>query len=347
MYVALLNSENAIISQPYEAKVEELRYLEPVTLDFGLIQDLDEVTVNLQYGNGSSRAVKIYLQKDESVDRVVVQSEQFSQEAELGGSASFDLSLELFSGRADTFRLEAVNLPPSITRHFVDPASQARLRQLRFTESSRTRNAALKVFLPDRPSAEVPMDRPLTFYVLAAPQEKLAGLGDLGDTTFDEEGLDELGVGFVRLELVPRGVGKLLVRAPQLYHSTHPGEPVSVTLEVKNEGTRELDNVEVSLDPPIGWGKSVTPALVSRLDVGAEQVVNLSLEPPAGTAVGKYEVRIRTTSFADTKPIIAEDKTLTVQVAARPSLAVPAILVTLMLAVMGAVVLLGVRIARR
>jgi len=65
--------------------------------------------------------MKIFLQKDESVNKVLVQSEQFSQEAELGTSATFDLTLELFSGASTTYSLEVVNLPQQINRFFKDP----------------------------------------------------------------------------------------------------------------------------------------------------------------------------------------------------------------------------------
>jgi len=85
VYVSLLNESNAIISQPYEAKIEQLQFGRPVTLDFMLLQDLDAVTVNVTYGSGTQRSPKIFLQKDATVNKVVLQSEQFSQEAELGG----------------------------------------------------------------------------------------------------------------------------------------------------------------------------------------------------------------------------------------------------------------------
>jgi hypothetical protein len=347
VYVSLLNNENAIIGQPYESKISALVYGEPVTLDFGLLQDLDSVTVNLLYGNGSTRAVRIYLQKDSSVDRVLLQSEQFSQEAELGGSASFGLDLELFSGSNDTFRLAVVNLPSEVNRYFVDPATQARLRQLRFTESSRTRRAALRIFLPDRPTDEFVMDRAIAFYVLAIPDDRTEELVLSAEKTLTEAEILDLGVGFARLELVPRGVGRLMVRAPQLYHSSHAGESLSMTLEVVNEGTRRLDNVEVTAAPPHGWQKTITPAVVPALEIGEEKTVELIFEIPDDMPVGSYEVRVRTTSFADEKPIEGEDKNVTVRVQARASIAAPAILILLLLGIITAVVVVGIRIAKR
>src|SRR5690606_17595567 len=98
VYVSITNDAGAIISQPYEMKISQLFYDKPQTLNFGLLEDLDAVTVNLIYGSGTQRAAKIFLQKDASEDRVIVQSQQFSQEAELSGSATYSMSLELFSG---------------------------------------------------------------------------------------------------------------------------------------------------------------------------------------------------------------------------------------------------------
>ncbi len=55
VYVSLTNVDGAIISQPYEAKISPLRYGSPVDLTYALLQDVDAVTVNIIYGNGSTR----------------------------------------------------------------------------------------------------------------------------------------------------------------------------------------------------------------------------------------------------------------------------------------------------
>ncbi len=45
VYVALLNDQGAIISQPYEIKIEALKVGEPPTIEFTLLQDVDVATV--------------------------------------------------------------------------------------------------------------------------------------------------------------------------------------------------------------------------------------------------------------------------------------------------------------
>ncbi len=347
VYVSLANDDGAIISRPYEAKLEELRFGHPAALEFGLLQDLDALTVLLTFGQGSQRAVKVFLQKDASVDRVVVQSEQFSQEVELGASAEFDLTLELFSGDTDTFQLAVVDLPGEINRYFQDPGSGARLNQFKFTESTQTRKAALQVFLPDRAAAEVAVGRSIPFWVLVIPRHLAADLGDLDQRTWSAGAIAELGIGAVRLELVPRGVGELRVKAPQLYFPIRRGEAVTAEIELVNEGTRRLDNVEVTADPPLGWEKEILPALVPALDVGEEATVELRFRPPAEAPVGKYEIRIRSTSFSDNQPIEGEDKTVSVEIRPRVRVAPSAILIGAMVLLITGVVIAGVRLARR
>ena len=179
VYVSLLNDEGSIIGLPYEAKVEELHYGKPQVLEFALLQDVDAVSVNIIYGRGSERRLKVFLQKDASVNKAAIQSEQFSQEVELGGTTDFAMSIELFSGESNTFKLEAVNLPAEINRYFVDTASGNRLSQFQFREGVNTRQIALRVFLPDRPTQNVNMDEPIPFYAVAIPRKRSDEIGDV------------------------------------------------------------------------------------------------------------------------------------------------------------------------
>jgi uncharacterized membrane protein len=311
IYVSLYNQEGSIISQPYESKIEQLQYGKPRTVEFALLQDLDAVTVNLLYGNGTSRTLRIFLQKDITADRVIVQSQQFSQEGELGRTATYDLTLELFSGSQNTFSLEVVNLPQQINRNFRDVGSNARLSQIRFTESAHSRKASLEISLPDRPTDEVPMDKPIPFYVLVVPTERVKDLPGLTTRAWTEEELTALKVGLVKLELIPRGKGRLLVRAPQLYHVIQPGTPVTMNVDIVNEGTRRLDNVKVDVDLPFNWTKSVDPAVIPTLDINAE------------------------------------DKTVTTEVAAEAGVWGTILLVLAILGLVGGLVIFSVRLSRR
>ncbi|MEW5795183.1 MAG: NEW3 domain-containing protein [Candidatus Zixiibacteriota bacterium] len=347
IYVSLLNDDNAIISQPYEAKVEELRFGEPKEIDFTLLQDLDAVTVMLIYGNGAQRNMKIFLQKDASVNRVLVQSEQFSQEVDLGESANFDLTLELFSGLDNTFSLEVVNLPKSINRYFTDSTGAARLSQVKFTESSRSKRAALKVTLPDRSAADVAMDAAIPFYVLVLPREKARRLQDLPARQWTEQEIKGLDIGFVRLELIPRGKGELLVRSPQLYYAIHSGESVTMAVDIVNEGSRRLDNTEVRADMPLGWSKEIMPLSIPTIGIGEEARVNMKFTPPEKISPGKYEVRLRTSATSNNQPVHATDKTVTIEIQPASNVLGTIAIVLALVGLVGGIVVYGIRLSRR
>lgn len=347
IYVSLLNDDEAIISQPYEAKIEQLRFGEPQRLDFALLQDLDIATVFLIYGNGSQRSMKIFLEKDASVNRVIVQSEQFSQEVDLGASASFDLTLELFSGVDNTFSLEVVNLPRSLNSYFADSSGSARLSQVKFAESSHTKRAALKVTMPDRTTPDVAMDVAIPFFVLVLPREKAQQLSDLSTRQWTEEELTGLGVGFVRLELIPRGKGELLVRSQQLYHSILAGDSVAMFVDIVNEGSRRLDNTEVRADMPLGWSKDISPLSIPSIGINEEARVNMVFTPPSDIAPGKYEVRLRTSATSNSQPVNALDKTVTVEIRPDSNVFGTIAIVLALIALVGGIVAYGIRLSRR
>ena len=347
VYISLLNDGNAIISQPYEAKIEQLKFGKAQTIDFTLLQDLDAVVVNIVYGNGSQRSPKIFLQKDSSVNKVIVQSEQFSQEVELGGSASYDLTLELFSGETNTFKLEVVNLPSQINRYFNDPSTKARLSQFKFTQQTNTRKAALQVFLPDRPTNEVIIDKPIPFFVLVIPRDQAQAFGNIKSKIWTQQEIEELKIGFVRLELLPRGIGKLLVRAPQLYHSIKKSEVVDLSIDLINEGSRRLDNVEIEVETPLNWEKKIEPNLLSSLNIREEKRIKLFFTPPEGISMGRYEFRIRTSSLSDDQPVNGEDKIVTVEIQAETNIIGTVILILMILGITVGIVIFGIRLSRK
>lgn len=347
VYVSLMDDDDAIIGLPYEVKVEELRYGEPAEIDFSLLVDADVVSVNIIYGNGSSRRLKVYLQKDTSINKAVIQSDQFSQEIELGGTTDYGMSIELFSGESDTFKLETINLPEEINRYFIDSVSGNRLSQFQFREGVNTRQIALRLFLPERPSPLVNMDVPISFYAVAIPRERVEEIGDLRARSLSLAELQALDIGFTTLELVPRGIGEILVRAPQLFYQIDAGDTVQVTLEIVNEGTRRLDNVEVEVEAPFNWDKQVEPTVISTLDINEEGRVELFITPPADITPGRYEVRVRTTSLSDDLPIRGEDKTITVQILQQANVYGTLAILLLIIGLVLGIVVFGIKLSRR
>jgi len=347
IYVSLLNDDQTIISQPYEIKIDQLQFGRPEQIDFKLLEDLDVVTVFFVYGKGSQRRMKIFLQKDATVDKVAVQSVQFSQEIELGKSATYDLSLELFSGVNKTYSLVTLNLPQQVGRFYKDPAGQARLSQVKFTESARTKKAALEISLPNRLIENMVFDKPIPFFVIVLPREQLEKLPDPQSKQWTEDELEALNVGYVKLEMLPRGKGQLLVRAPQLYQSIQADESAAISIELVNEGSRRLDNIKIEVDPPLNWTKSVTPSSLQSLDTGEETRVDLVFTPPKNIAVGKYDFRIRTDGLSDNQPVNGEDKTVTIEIQASANIAGTALLILFIITLVGGIVVFGIRLSKR
>jgi hypothetical protein len=208
VYVSLLNDQKAIISRPYEAKIESMSYNEPVTVDFFLLQDQDNITVKCVFADKSEEK-KIFLQKDESANRVLITSEQFSQEADLGARATYEMTLELFSSTDNVYKLDVFNLPRQVAYDFLEAQTSARLSQVKFSQDINTRKIALAVYLPDRyDSTSFIIDRPLSFLAAAIPRDQVEKVLDK-ERTYTPADFDRMNISFVRLELVPRGVGRI------------------------------------------------------------------------------------------------------------------------------------------
>lgn len=350
VYVSLKSEPGlggAIISSPYERRIPVMRVGEPVAVEFALLRDADAVVVAVNYADKVEEKT-VYLEKDASANMVVAQSVQFSQEADLGSQAVYDLQLERFTDEENVFRLAALGLPRDIRYEFRDPETGARLSQIRFPEGQSQRALQLVLSLPQRSAGGFAMDRPLPFHALvldAADDDRLTTL--LRDGTDPETAIGKLRAGRTTMELVPRGVGRIEVRTANLYHEVERGEAVRMEVDLRNSGSRRLDNVRVEVETPLHWTARVEPAFVAGLAVDAEQRVSLTLEPPADVAVGDYEARIRTRSAAADRRVETEDKTVRVHVAATTNWWLTGLLLTLLVALIGGVAVFGGRLARR
>ncbi|MEK6757008.1 MAG: NEW3 domain-containing protein [Bacteroidota bacterium] len=344
VYVSVMNDQGAIISQPYEIKIEALKVGEPPTIEFNLLQDVDVATVRLIFAQNQDQK-KIYFQKDATANRVAFVTEQFSQEAPLASTATFRMRMELFSSAQNTFRLEVVNLPLQLNTYFQDPQTQARITQLKYTEGVNTKNVSLNVLLPTRANEELKIDQPIKFYVLAIPQS--SDIRSDRSKTMTDEQVRRLNVGYTQLELVPRGIGQFMIRAQQLYYEINPGQTVAMTLDIVNEGSRWLDNVRIDADMPLNWTKVIEPNTINRLDPTAEQRVSFTFKPPPEVGVGKYDIRIRVGGRSDNQPLEAEPRTATIQVIPTANVLGTAAIVVLIIGLVVGIVVFGIRLAKR
>jgi len=343
-----LKSEGKIVSDPYEKTISALPLETQQDLTFQLLKDVENLEVDIFY-SGKSETTSVYLQKGISANIVTMNSAQFSQEADLESAATFELSLEKFSGEANVFKLEAVNLPTQLNYEFSDPSTGARLSQIKFTEGITSMKLALKVYLPKNADAQVIIDKPIAFYALTLDNDQAVRLAELRSTkpALDDADVAALKAGNVHLELIPRGVGKIEVQAVNLYHEIKVGDAVTMEIRVKNAGTRKLNNIRVSTDLPLNWRSTVVPDLIGSLEQGKDEVVTLTFQPPADVAVGDYEPKIKTECMADNRTVESEDKIVRVHIASKTNVLGVGLLVFLLVGLLVGIVAFGIKLTRR
>lgn len=327
IYVSLVDNESkTIIGSPYEFRVPSIELGKQADADFELLKDAENLTVSLNYNNRKDEK-NIYLKKDASMSLIDITSMQFSQETDLSSKASYDITLERFSTTDDVYRLEVKNLPRQISYDFTDGGSK--VTQIRFAQGINVKKLSLQVYLPDRDDEQVVIDKPIKFQVEAINSVN-------GESAGSEQ-----------LEIIPRGKGKIEVRANNLYHETTVGREVMMDAVIRNGGSRRLDNIRVSAEKPLGWDVMIEPNIISSLDPEKEETVKIRVIPPKDGGVGAQEVRLKTDAMADNKKVDTEDKTVRIQVNASTSIWGTLALILLLVAFIGGVVWFGMKLSKR
>ena len=345
IFVSLLDiSDQTIIGSPYEFQVPSIEIGKEATADFELLKDTENLRVALNYG-GRKDEKNIYLKKDASVNVIDINSMQFSQEADLNSSATYGLTLERFSTSDDIYRLVVVGLPQQITSEFTDESSK--VSQIKFAQGVNTKRLSLRVFLPDRDDEDIRIDQPIKFKVLTLTNDQYNQIAGKDISAYTSEQLAAISCGSEDLELVPRGKGKIEVRANNLYHEISTRDSVVMNINVRNSGTRRLDNIKITTDYPLGWRTVITPDLIRTLDPEKEVSVHIAIVPPKDGGVGAQEVKIKTEALADNRKVETEDKTIRIQVNAKTSVLGTIMLLVLLIGIIGGMVWFGIKLSRR
>lgn len=311
------------ISSPYERRIGRLRRGQAATVDFHLFREVAEVVVSVRVGDDLEER-RVFLDRDGSGARFAVQSTQLSQEADLGAQALFDLRIQRL-GAEGAARLAVDSLPAGVAAEFRDPESKARLTQIRFQEGDDERRLQLALTLPQRSGGALRPDLPVHFVVLAT------------DAAADDPIVRATGAGRIGLELVPRGLPRVELRALNLYHEVAAGDSVVTEVVVRNSGSRRLDDLRLHADPPPRWRADFSPSTLGALPVDAERPVRLVVRPPADAAVGDYEARVRVESAAADRRLETEDKVLRLHVPDRGTPVGSAVIIIALVAIVGTI----------
>ena len=338
----------AIISDPYEQVIPELPYRGQTTLTFGLLADLDEVTVAVRYLD-TERSLRVHLRKVATREYPTVNSAQFSQEGSLGTRVRYDIALERFAQEEKTFRLAVMGLPGEITWRFLDPTSAARVNQVKFDEDTAKHGLALELALPENLSAQF-IDRTIQFEAVVTDEkgmrlvQEASAANPLGARTANVPGFEG---NAVALELIPRGVGELELSVPNRYREIKPGEVVEVDATLENTGTVAVQNIRLSAVLPYQWRARLEPDEVKELGPGEEVELVATIEPGSDLGVGEYDVRLQAAGEVGDIKVEAEDRTVSVRVQAKTNLFAGIVLVVALIVILLVIGIISVRISRR
>jgi hypothetical protein len=277
--------------------------------EFKLLRDVDALVVALSSG-GFTDERKVLLEADVS-GAITVQSLPFSQEVDLGAEAQYEVTVERMSADPEPLRLSVHGLPPSITYHFTEMETGARVGQLRFSPDESRRSLRLTLSVPAVEAGGPSPDSAYRFLVLAASRDLEV---DESSGASDGARWREMGAGVAELEVVPRGVGRAELRVLNLFHEVVEGRSLAVDVIVRNAGSRALDQVRIATDLPPGWLADANPREILELPPGEEQRVTMTVTPAKTAELGDYEARLRLEGSSGRTKIAVEPTVLRVRV---------------------------------
>lgn len=251
-----------------------------------------------------------------------------------------------------------MGLPHQIAYGFIDPQTSARLSQIKFSEGITSLKLQLKLYLPKNPSEEVKIDKPIEFYTLCLDEEESiklearrlrpeAGIQMAKGPNDQIAILKDIKGGKVRLEIIPRGIGRIEVEALNLYHEIKVGEAVEMDVNVKNTGTRRLDNIRVYTDLPLNWRAEIEPDLIQSLEQDKDKLVKIRFLPPVDVSVEDYEPKIKTECTSFGRRIESEDKIVRIHILSKTNILGITVLITLLISLLVGIVVFGIKLTRR
>jgi len=344
VYVSL--RKGPIIGEPYELWVPALEAGERQVLTFRLLQETADIAVSLRYLDVRDEQPILFKQNPGHALPALAVT-QPSQNGELGGEAIYDLTLEKPAGAERSFALALLGLPASFGGAFLDQG--ARVNQVRFADQAPKARLSLEVELPAGldPAAA---GRPIPFFALVTLPAEYPRINGLqlryAGRQVPEEEVRRLQANYIRLELIPRGAGRLDLLLDSHALELAPGVPAEFEAQLVNRGSAPVRQIRPALLGPSGWETAVDPELIPLLEPGERQTLRLRALPAGGALTGDHEFTLGAQGQAETERVEAAEEHLTVRVDSPTDWAFN-LLLAAAVALMAAVGLIGVRLANR
>ncbi len=344
IYVSL--KYGPVVGEPYEIHIPSLDVSERRTLTYRLLRDEEAVEVALTYLDLEESQVVI-LRKGGQQELPSINSAQFSQTRELQETARFDLTLERLSDEERSFALAVVGLP-RIDYAFVD--NGARVNQVKFDENKSKVVLALELEIPEKLDRRF-VGRTRTFFALVTEPSEYGSINDLkaryGNDPVPEEEVKLLKSNYVKLELFPKGIGKLEVLVSNRYKEINVGEDLEIRVEFLNPGTVAVQNIKAALDVAYEWQAEAEPPLIKVLEPNERQMLLVKAQPPDDLAVGNYELGIEAQGQVGNENVESLEKNITIHVGARSNIAGNTILIGILVLLVFGIGLASIKISRR
>ncbi len=344
VYVSIKNN-GVVVARPYEVLIPRLEYDKSQKLKFDLQRESEEVTVALSY-LGRQEEVNVYLQKVSPADVVTMESVGFAQEGTLGNNVEYDLTLKRSAEVERIFKLRVINLSDQFTYRFNDPQANTRVTQVKFTHDQSERKLSLRIYLPEEMDMSL-LDKPQNFSAAVLSEEE--ALKYEGERlVLSPEDLLQFKGGRVQLELTPKGQAEFELIAQNLYFPIKTDESVETLVTLKNIGTRNLENIRLTIDLPSNkWNATIEPELVKKLDRQQETEVQILITPPPDAGVGASELKLKAECEVDNIKVEASPKNLTIQISSRANIVGTGILIGALILLVVGIAVLTIRLSRR
>ncbi|TQK03371.1 NEW3 domain-containing protein [Herbaspirillum sp. SJZ107] len=333
------------VAIPYDLKIGSWSYNETKVLRFRLLTDAERFNIHITY-RSSEHEIGVYAEQKFQSGDVELTAGRINQEANLGSAIDYPFEIRRSGQDSRAFFFQVYNLPPSISYSIVSADGKSRVSQVRLENGETARPLMLRLELPARHVEGFKLDAPLPFIVAAVDEKNVAKL-PAGDRKVAETDFSGQSLGSLELKLVARGLGKLSIVANSLVHELVPGAHSEFGFTVKNEGSSSLENIRFDSEKPNGIGVAFEPALITSVGVGQEKKVKVRVTTPNDSAVGEYELRVKTEGYSSTRPLAIDEKVFRLVVKSGPSMLPVFVVLFLFLAVLLIIVYVGKKVRLR
>jgi ABC-type transport system involved in multi-copper enzyme maturation permease subunit len=323
-----IEKDNVLVGQPLEYKINSLTFGEKRDFDFQIMRDMDEVVICLRYDLQTVERRKVFLMPSSSSSQIILTPENFSVESNLGDKATYSIAVERYLSGSNVVKLNIPDLSPQFQFDIYDDST--RISDINFKENDFKKQLKLNVYLPTRESADVTMDKPIEFHFVASEQVS-SGAKIEGKT---------------KLVLIPKGIGKIEVKADNLFQESSGSNPIKIPVKLFNDGSRDILDLSLTVRGGTGWENKCSPMAIVSLKPQAEAVFNLTLTPPENVHPGEYDFKVAIKGQSDGKTVYADEKTFRIKVNPRTNWIVIFLGTALALGLIGGTVYGAIRIMK-